>query len=819
MGDYPVSPEYARRREAHSEIIRPVSSFSSTTLRDEQLAGHLRRIGSREGLLTSPRAGRSRRAGSDAFLLDRRDGGDDLPDSPALAGATRSPEVRNYRPGLPREFLDRAERRAEQVTYSPAELSPRTAVGTERFADSQNTRLASPRINSPRGASPLRFPTAGGERARKLSSDTARSGASASEGEDRRANGSAYTLPSPRATRGVGSGGSSVSSGARSAYRSGRQDSISEVNEDGSPTVRTPSRLAGQAGLDGGGADSGDLRDRTLKAVHMLIAAGELQPSDLTLAQPPPPSRSAPPGHYPGHVHVSPRKPDSVSGRASVLDHTSPRVRRLSLIEGGSQAAAAVALARSGSAASRASGAFGLGSSSAGQLDHQRHLDQAFDYFAAHFGASDPGREVVSPESVELVQRMAVMLASAGRLNAGLRALAGQAQDAQVRVEVGERGQGGEGAELAQFGRALSGLVRASDDQQRGLTEALMAFVRVERERDRLRREGEQFARPASRASFSTMRGSPAGPLHPSPKRGQAASPFEGGHGFTRGGPSRQQLRDPLLDLDEDGPRRAQTMSIGAGVGRSPYVGGGGGVDSPTPMSRRGEGQAQERLPLVGAGRRQSSEAGGVDRLGLPLSAARSTATLRTGKSSADSQTTARPATSSANSIRFPKSGASRATVDFGSADSHVSPTKDLDPTIDRGQEEEDEHAQRPRAASAASVASSAARAAFARTRTARSSPSTDDDEFHIAPQGLSSPEFEQRAPSPVAAGRLAGVRESLKNMVRRKGTADEGVPDAVLAAGAGLGLERTRSNASPEEVRSEARRARDEIMGRVLGR
>ena len=264
--------------------------------------------------------------------------------------------------------------------------------------------------------------------------------------------------------------------------------------------------------------------------------------------------------------------------------------------------------------------------------------------FEQHFGATDPGREVVSPESVDLVRRMTSMLQSTSKLNTGLRTLAAQAQDAQVAAELGERG-GSNGAEVAQFRRALSGLVRTSDDQQRGLTEALMAFVRVERERDKLRREGEQFARPASRASFSVRGTSGGGPLHGSPKRPQTSSPFEAGNGLTygRGGPSRQQLRDPLAE-ERDLPRRAQTISLSGG--RSPYLGGGGGhghggVDSPTPMGRRGE--AHERSPLMselvgtgaGAGRRESSEAGvGVDRRGLPVDGVRSAVTFRAGKSS-----------------------------------------------------------------------------------------------------------------------------------------------------------------------------------------
>lgn len=675
MGNYPLSPEAFRRRESQSEIVRPVSSFGETGDRDEQLAGHLRRLGSREAIRTSPRT-TGRRRDTDSLSLTGMV--DALPDSPALAGASLSPALRSARPSLPREFLDRD--RADRV--AERRRSPQLVDGSPRTSLQDMQRLGSPRVSSPQAGSPLAFPTTEG----------------------------GYARPASRA---------SVPQGRPTALQS--------------PAYTSPNKYT--------------------------------------------------------------------SGRTSVLDQSSPRVRRSSLMDGTSDPRPESSLG------SRASGIYGGGGGGAAarSSEHHKLLVQAFEYFELHFGATDPGRDVVSPESVELVKRMSTLLSSTTKLNIGLRSLASASQEAQVEAELDEDATHPAG--LVQFDKTLHALLRVSDDQQRSLTEALLAFTRVERERDKLRREGElNYARPASRASFSS-RGTSGGGTLTSPRRPQTSSPFEAGNGFSasRPGPSRQALRDPLEEEEPERisvPRRATTISHVSA--RSPYLNG-IGTDSPTPLGRRGEA-LHARSPLVddfGLTRRQPSvamsDASSVDRQGLPLAdgTARRRETVRRQKSSVESDLTARPRTPT--SIRFPRtSSGSAAAVDRANADTYTSPTH-----------LRDESRQQP-----PSIATPLPRQLLARNHPSTGTSADtdeDEDEFHLASQGLSSPELEKDKPS--------GPLETLKGLIRRRPT-NEGVPQAPPPVGmngsAELAMVDSVASSSPEERRKERRRERDQILGRV---
>ena len=158
----------------------------------------------------------------------------------------------------------------------------------------------------------------------------------------------------------------------------------------------------------------------------------------------------------------------------------------------------------------------GAAGSAASAEQHHRLLFSALEQFEAHFGAADAGGELVS--------RMDALVNSTTRLNGGLRGLAQHVREAQVAAQLDEDrlGAGAEG-DLAPFEKSVAALLRASDDQVRCLTEDMVAFARLDRERERrARREGGAdvgagASRPVSRASTyrSSMGGGGAALLQP----------------------------------------------------------------------------------------------------------------------------------------------------------------------------------------------------------------------------------------------------------------------------------------------------------------
>lgn len=304
-------------------------------------------------------------------------------------------------------------------------------------------------------------------------------------------------------------------------------------------------------------------RDRTVRALNALYN-GDGTPLS--------PSSSS--------NNSSPRKRDS--GQFG-----SQRWRRISFADSSHESPSS-AMVRSTSASTSRSGAGSRMGGHRSSSDHHHLLYAAFDRFEQYFSTSD-GQETISPESADLVKRMLALVGSTAKLNSGLRTLVTATTEAQVEAELDEATRLPT-VGIAQFEKSINSLLRTSDDQVRSLTEDLIAFTRVERERDRLRQSGESFSRPASRAS--NYRG---GALHASPKRPATSSPFEGASVSTSGGgrgvpssASRQTLRDPMAEEDRE-PRR-HTMSVSSSRGQ--YA----AADSPTPGSRREA--AQLRSPL-----------------------------------------------------------------------------------------------------------------------------------------------------------------------------------------------------------------------------
>ncbi|GAA5896009.1 hypothetical protein JCM8208_007504 [Rhodotorula glutinis] len=493
---------------------------------------------------------------------------------------------------------------------------------------------------------------------------------------------------------------------------------MTEFDELRRRTVR--SRASGTSADAASSAhDQPDLeRERTIRAINALLAGQGIVATAATA-----PSSSS-----------SPDEPMSPTSSASTSSphkrQPSERLRRTSIAASPSSRTLNGVADRAGAESvlggliSHGLRSAGPGNGAAGAAaeaeHHHRLLFSALEQFEAHFGAADAGGELVS--------RMDALVTSTTRLNGGLRGLAHNVREAQVAAQLDEDRPGaGAESDLAPFEKSVAALLRASDDQVRCLTEDMVAFARLDRERERrARREGSAdvaagASRPVSRASTyrSSMGG--GGPLYSPPKRAATASPFDslssGSALVSHAAASSRSpalalgkkdvLRDPLSPaLDglrsaaATGSARRHTLGFASGArggaGAAAYYG--AGQDSPTPSSgRRGDG-AHGRSPLAtqtsrggdgafdtpsrsasaaGILRRQSLTSSGgtapesLAGLGLPLPGTIGTGTRR-GKTS---DTTVRP--SSPTSVRFPTQDHLPTTrVDTASANTRTSPTQ-----------------------------------------------------------------------------------------------------------------------------------------------
>lgn len=131
---------------------------------------------------------------------------------------------------------------------------------------------------------------------------------------------------------------------------------------------------------------------------------------------------------------------------------------------------------------------------------HHAVLDSALDAFSQHFRPIEQSQHASLSESVALVKSMTTIVNQTMKINTGLRALVRETNEAQIDAALDES-IASTSAELARFERGLNSLLRSSDNQLRGLTEGLISFTRVDRERERVRNEGgSELARSVSRA-------------------------------------------------------------------------------------------------------------------------------------------------------------------------------------------------------------------------------------------------------------------------------------------------------------------------------
>ncbi|GAA5988762.1 hypothetical protein JCM5350_002929 [Sporobolomyces pararoseus] len=309
-------------------------------------------------------------------------------------------------------------------------------------------------------------------------------------------------------------------------------------------------------------------RDRTVRAINALLAGQGIVATAVNPTSPASSTFSKDP---------SPRKRESIGGY--------DRNRKISFANGTREDSqlppGSGSMSRSNSNTSRNGSEpllQGLASQSSSIGDHHKLLLSAFDHFDRHF--SQDGDK--TPESIELVKRMVVLISSTSKLNTGLRSLAEAIKEEQVQAELDED-QRNSTVSLSRFEKSIHALLRTSDDQVRSLSEDLIAITRVDRERERLRKEqegGATTSRPLSRANDL---------IQSPPKRPTTAgSVLEGATVSlsTSRSPNvpREVLRNPLEDPSDSFPASSVRNAFNFS-GRSPFAA--IGTDSPTPASRR----------------------------------------------------------------------------------------------------------------------------------------------------------------------------------------------------------------------------------------
>ncbi|GAA5951794.1 hypothetical protein JCM10213_001107 [Rhodosporidiobolus nylandii] len=706
MSSYPslssLQGSLRRSELVGSDRTRSASAFGDTAERDRELAQGMRRHASRE-LLASPRE-RTMSEMSRFATVGGGGGTGDLPDSPSYA--TSAASLRN-RPALPREFLSSL---SPTVNHTPSRLSSARSDLDFGTPSPSHTRASSPglsstsavareRYASPRTSSPLTTPDPERRRgysrseglelderglptesetertprsAKKSSNGSGGSGERAafagagrrfaSETQERRTQSISEVIgarPYSRLSRGERTNGlrspdnrsngtlsPPLSSSRLSSDLQARRERLDSL-EVGSPewiaelsTRRARSRQSGSSGDARSSVSQSEReRDRTIRAINDLLASQGIVAMAVNPTSPTSTTST---------TKSSPRKRQSFAGF-----ETSQRPRRISFADGtheDSPSAPGASLTRNSSMGSRSAAGSALSgrvSENVGGEQHHKLLLSAFDRFDQHFSSTlgSGSGDSALPESTDLVKRMEALILSTTKLNTGLRALTDAIKHEQVQAQLDEDQQAST-LSIGQFEKTVNALLRSSDDQVRTLAEDLIAFTRVERERDRLRRDGESgsASRPVSRASgYAT-----GAALHSPPKHAATSSPYEGASVSLASARSptlaREVLRNPLAEPEDSSVRRHTLNYAGR---REPAH-----VRSPL---------ASETTYETPSRRQSSVSTGAPIGLGLPLPARPTSAsTPRRGKTSDGATVRAGSPPPPTSTIRFPTTTPSR---------------------------------------------------------------------------------------------------------------------------------------------------------------
>ncbi|GAA5929819.1 uncharacterized protein JCM15063_004632 [Sporobolomyces koalae] len=625
MSSYPSTIDRIRARRSElvgSDRTRAASSFSDTRQHDREISESMRRLASRE-LLRTPRD----RSTSQPFHSA----------SPSSLNAnTASPSVATGRPALPTEFRERPSTSAENSritsrrSLEPKSSRPTTASSasnlerssqsridrfqipnSESFASLHNSRQQArseislndddysrgieaedERERTPKSARKVADGRTGSARRASTSLSTAeRRADSVSESfvdraysrisRDERRSGprsptaSSYGRITPPMPSSSGLGGSRNGDSELSASARRERFQKSEVGSDAWMAELDDLRQRGAHSRASGDARSTGAdhpfrspstieRDRTVKAINALLAGQGIVASPIGTSSPAEALATGSPR----------RKRESIG--------TYDRNRKISFANGTHEDSrlppGSNSMSRSNSNTSRAGSETALSgpiSPSSADADHHKLLLSAFDQLDRHFSQS----RVETSETVELVKRAIPLISSTTRLNSGLRALVDDIKQEHVQAQLDEE-QRIATLPFAQFEKHAKALLRSSDDQVRSLSETLLAFTRVDRERERSRKDSDPVSRPVSRAGIPPL-------VQQSPtRRPTISSPADNVTVSLTSSRSpvilREVLRNPLEEPSEPGSIRRSTARLSS---RSSSV----AADSPSPASRRAE--------------------------------------------------------------------------------------------------------------------------------------------------------------------------------------------------------------------------------------
>ncbi len=258
---------------------------------------------------------------------------------------------------------------------------------------------------------------------------------------------------------------------------------------------------------------------------------------------------------------------------------------------------------------------------------HTSNAVEALEQFTHYFSASTTAQayaEAGDTETVEMVRHMDQFGNSAINMNEDLQALLRYSLQAQMEAELSGDGQALD--KWLAMDKALSNLLRQSDEQVRNLTSGLFSLMRADKERERLRRSISDAIgggdRPESRMSS----------IRPSPSR-----TFRDVESNGLGETSPRRLPPRSESRLASGPRSASRLGGNSSFRHSTYsaecdspsayVSPRLGTDGTRVTSRRGSvlhGRSTSKVPRnIDASRRQASLANtsyGADDIKAPVS-------------------------------------------------------------------------------------------------------------------------------------------------------------------------------------------------------
>lgn len=345
---------------------------------------------------------------------------------------------------------------------------------------------------------------------------------------------------------------------AQSLSRS-RLNSLNSLSSTSTQPPAPPSRAFAQ-GLD---------RDETLRAINALLVDTGIVASDVRSE-----SRASRAGSRMSMVEESGhgRRRSYSGSMQDTSSYISPNRSRTTFTP------TPRSLPRSGAESSRSLYA------NQNSTEHHSLLLQSLESFERHFIPADEGELGTVPETINLGRRMDALVSCTRGINSDVRQLLSTALESSQPLDG------------VQISKSLHSLLRKSDDQVRSLTEGLIAFTRVDRERESLLSGGGTVpSRSVSRAGSVY-----AGERYDTPSRlgsasRQALRSIEGSRS------ARTSLSSPAAAESPLAERRTQPSSLRSPLSASPLNGAGtaGSSFAETLVGREQRAHANVRASLA----------------------------------------------------------------------------------------------------------------------------------------------------------------------------------------------------------------------------